>query len=278
MRDLRAAIVDCVADSPNITEIDRFPKDGYIHGLIPVLRVEICHYRGDPLETIFDKSIALYKQYELDRVRQRDTFRDDYRRVTFPDSRNRTPERRDPYDNYYYYDRYEARDRSPERRYYYDAPRNRTPERREIFDTSHYELRNRTPECYTDMRPRTPEKFFEPRRNNEWNDWCAPSREYQRSSTPQRRYEPPQARSNFAPSQRRENPPRTTYRESREKFPTEITKFCKFCKKPGHDIHECRSRELLNNSGSGNGQGLPKLPKTVQFVANQTELPALSAQ
>lgn len=109
---------------------------------------------------------------------------------------------------------------------------------------------------FTDTKDRTPAY------NESWrNTNPSYSRNQPRPPLTPNRYEPPDTRRDADMPTRNVRPVSTPYHAKRETYPTEAPKYCRYCKKPGHDIHECRRREYNNNLNQGNEPGLPnKLP------------------
>ena len=83
------------------------------------------------------------------------------------------------------------------------------------------------------------------------------------------------------PRSPRYEPQRNTIGPKRRVPPTD--RFCRYCKIPGNDIHECHRREFNNSRGSGTGSTLTprngpqreEQPQRVQTVTQTNELQKL---
>lgn len=243
VKDLRTAILDCHRDDPSSTdEVDQFAITCFIRGIIPILRAEIRPFQHDRISRVFDEAIAAYKQYELDKTRYREPFRDETRRVTFTEPRSRTPERREY--NSFPRDNRSSRNYTPERREHENAP-----VYRESWRDRNSSYRQPTPPRYEPPQNRNREERIPRETRPTFNTYREErvSKETRPTSNTYREERAP----------RENRPTYDTYRENRDRFPTELKKTCKYCKSQGHDIHECRKREYNNRNQSGNERGLP---------------------
>ena len=114
------------------------------------------------------------------------------------------------------------------------------------------------------IRPREPD-MDSPSYRRRSDSWRSSPPRYEHAS----RYEPPRSP--------RYEPPRNTTGPNRRVPPAD--RFCRYCKVPGHDIHECERREFNNSRRSGNDRTLPprngsrreEQPQRVQTVTQTNE-------
>lgn len=121
----------------------------------------------------------------------------------------------------------------------------REPEPREPYRDRY--LNNRD-----DRHPRQREDGFPQRRDNNYQ---RRDNDYQRRSPADRQSAPPGWSNTRAP------PPRDSYQNAqRSNAPPVARKWCRYCKKDGHEIEECRKREYNNSRSQGNFPGPSRRP------------------
>lgn len=141
-----------------------------------------------------------------------------------------------------------------------------------VMDSANYswrssparEERDLSPAPYkqSSYRERAPSARYEP----PYRRYDNPRRDYEQSRAP--KYEPPHF--DYYPRERDSQSQRT----------------CRYCKEIGHDIHECRKREINNARRSGNEPTLPQrngprrevLTQVVQNVESNSEKATLESQ
>lgn len=231
VKDLRTAIIDVAEWEIEIEEVNTLTAKSFIRGLIPQIRLEIRVEYSSPLYVLYDDAVRAYKLFEQDKLRDKEPprERDIGKRVNFADERYSTPLRRDT--------RYDTRNRT-----FREANRaNFLDNRRDAWrDARDKEYREMNRDNNYNMRRTLQHNYPEPKRVSSYVE------------SPMKYNE-----SNKTYREQANKPVYQSYREPRDKFPTESNKFCHYCKNEGHDIHQCRKRQFLTGRDQGNEVSLP---------------------
>ena len=222
VKELRNAIIDCDRDLVDTRDIDKLTARRFLKGLPNQIYTNMHRVEDQPLPVIFREAIKNFQRLELEESR----LGPEPRRVQFAETRNAKP--REPETDPTTYRRQDNSWRSPSVRAQSPAPYHPPP-------SSNF--------------TRAPIPRYEPPRQR----YETPRDNYTR--TP--RYE--NHRNDYARTPRHESPRNSWERDNTNHRPSSSERFCRYCKTPGHDIHECSKRQRTNMTNSGNGSNLPPM-------------------